>query len=286
MVKVPRFQFFETRIKTVSAASIMLVAATIGETLARPDPALGNKPGESFRDCPECPEMVVVPAGKFMMGSPATDKYRVKIEVPQHEVTIARPYAVGKFEIMFSEWDACVKDSGCQEQTQKDRWGRGNQPLINVSWTEAQDYLAWIQKLTGRKYRLLSEAEWEYAARAGSATAYPWGADIGIGNANCAECGSQWDEMQTAPVGSFKPNSFGLFDMHGNVWEWVQDCSNLDHQGAPIDGTAREAGDCGQRVVRGGSWYSDARNLRSASRGWEESSSRSRFRGFRLARTL
>lgn len=159
--------------------------------------------------------------------------------------------------------------------------------MINVSWDDAQKFVAWLSKKTGKTYRLLAEAEWEYAARAGSNTAYSWGNEIGNGLANCDGCGSQWDNKQTAPVGSFAANQFGLQDMHGNVWEWVQDCSFGNYEGAPTDGAARTSDDCARRVLRGGAWGSNPRNLRSADRfGYSSPHIRSSSFGFRVARTL
>ena len=143
-------------------------------------------------------------------------------------------------------------------------FGRGTKPVINVNWDDAQQYVAWFSKMTGQPYRLLTEAEWEYAARAGTTTAYSWGDEIGKGNANCNGCGSKWDNRETSPVGSFKPNAFGLYDMHGNVWQWVQDCYHDNYNGAPTDGSAWTSGDCSRRVLRGGAWGNFPRNLRAA----------------------
>jgi formylglycine-generating enzyme required for sulfatase activity len=203
------------------------------------------RPGQiiSFRECSRCPEMVVVPKGEFLMGSPKTEKNRTKAEEPQHKVTIASNFAVSKFEETFDEWKACVDARVCEDAPDQ-RWGRGNRPVINVSWDDAQQYVQWLSERTGRPYRLLSEAEWEYAARAGSRTAFSWGDNIGEGNANCDGCGSTWDNKQTAPVGSFKANAFGLHDMHGNVFEWVQDCGSANYDGAPTDGSAKTDGTC------------------------------------------
>ena len=159
--------------------------------------------------------------------------------------------------------------------------------MIFVSWVDAQEYVAWLSKLTGKPYRLLTEAEWEYAARAGSDKAYFWGGEIGKLNANCDGCGTQWDQKQTAPVGAFAANAFGLHDMHGNVWEIVQDCYQGNYNGAPTDGSANTEGDCYRRVVRGGSWISDPQYLRSAARYRNAIDDRgSQNRGFRVARTL
>ncbi len=229
--------------------------------------------------------MVVIPAGEFMMGSPDAEKGRDKDESPQHKVTIAKPFAVSKFEVTFDEWDTCIKFGGCA-QVSNSNWGRGTRPVIDVTWHDAQQYVAWLSKMTGQTYRLLSEAEWEYATRAGSDTAYAWGDDIGKGNANCNGCGSQWDGKQTAPVGSFAANAFGLYDMHGNVWEWVQDCYQDNYNGAPTDGSAWISDNCANRVVRGGSWSNDPRNLRSAIRYGDATDRRNYSLGIRVGRTL
>jgi formylglycine-generating enzyme required for sulfatase activity len=157
----------------------------------------------------------------------------------------------------------------------------------NVSWDDAQAYVAWLSRMTGKEYRLLTEAEWEYAARASSTTAYFWGDEIGKENANCVGCGSQWDSQGTAPVGSFNPNAFGLYDMAGNVWQWVQDCYHENYDGAPMDGAPWiEGGYCKQRMVRGGSWVVDPVDLRSANRLWLTTVLRGNGVGFRVARTL
>ena len=244
-------------------------------------------PGTVFRDCSTCPEMVVVPAGSFMMGSPETEEDRDRDEGPQRKVTIAQPFAVGKFEMTFDEWQACVAGGGCQKnQSPSDRgWGTERRPVINVSWDHAQEYLKWLSGKTGKTYRLLTEAEWEYAARAGTTTRYSWGDDVGKGNANCNGCGSQWDKKQTAPVGSFKANAFGLHDMHGNVWEWVEDCHG-DYKDAPTDGTkAPDRVGC-NRVYRGGSCYDLPGDLRAATRYGLRPENGDYDMGFRAARTL
>ncbi len=244
------------------------------------------KPLASFRECAkDCPEMIVIPGGEFIMGSPATEKGRRDDEDPQHKVTIAKPFAVSKFEATFADWDACVSVGGCPRASDS-FFGRGAKPVINVTWDNAQQYVAWFSKMTGQRYRLLTEAEWEYAARAGTTTAYSWGDEIGKGNANCASCGSKWDNGGTSPVGSFKPNAFGLYDMHGNVWEWVEDCYHDNYNGAPADGSARTGVDCDRRVLRGGSWSPSPQTLRSAGRLSNPSDARFYNLGFRVARTL
>ena len=198
--------------------------ANFDRYVLKPEAERALKPLASFRECAkDCPEMIVVPAGAFTMGSPATEKAAMTDEGPQHKVTIAKPFAVSKFDVTFADWDACVSVGGCPKAADAG-FGRGTRPVINVGWDDAQHYVAWLSKMTGQPYRLLTEAEWEYAARAGTTTAYYWGDEIGKGNANCNGCGSQWDDKQTSPVGSFAANAFGLYDMAGNVCQWVQDC--------------------------------------------------------------
>ncbi len=232
------------------------------------------------------PESAVIPAGSFQMGCVSDSVLCDDDEFPVHTVTIPASLAVGKYEVTFSEWDACVESGGCRHVPDDWGWGRGNRPVMRVSWEDTQEYVAWLSEETGYEYRLLSESEWEYAARAGSRTAYSWGDEIGDNRANCGGCGSRWDFERTAPVGSFAANAFGLHDMHGNVYEWVEDCWNGSYVGAPSDGSAWLRGDCSRRVLRGGSWNFDPRYLRSANRNWLRSGSRGNFIGFRVARTF
>ncbi len=243
------------------------------------------KPKDSFRECINCPEMVVVPAGNFMMGTP--ESLGAFDTRPQHKITLAKPFAVSKFELTFAEWDACQAEGGCTHAS--DAFGRGQQPVIDVNWEGAKQYTGWLSRITGKTYRLLSEAEYEYAARAGTTTAYSWGDDIKLNGqvmANCKGCGSKWDETRTAPVGSFAANGFGLYDMLGNVWEWTEDCYHDGYNGAPTDGSAWVEGGCKFRMVRGGSWNSTPDGLRSAVRGADTTASRNVAKGFRVARTL
>jgi formylglycine-generating enzyme required for sulfatase activity len=241
------------------------------------------EPGETFRECAECPEMVVVSAGSFLMGSPQDDEWRDDDEGPQHRVTIAEFFAIGVYEVTFNEWDACVADGGCNGYRPDDEdWGRGRRPVINVSWNDAQAYVDWLSNRTREDYRLPSEAEWEYAARAGTTTRYWPGDEI---TAEYAFFGSNVD--RTIKVGSLeRPNAFGLHDVHGNVWEWVEDCWNDSYAGAPANGTAWTSGNCDRRVLRGGSWIDDPWNLRSADRFWHERDGRVGAVGFRVARPL
>lgn len=256
---------------------------------------LALEPGQSFRECArDCPEMVVIPAGSFAMGSLPEDTQAYPAEWPQHTVTIARPFAVSKYQLTFADWDACVAAGGCNGYRPTDEGGRGKRPVINVSWDDAQAYVAWLSQVTGKTYRLLSEAEYEYAARAGTTTEYPWGDTIGRNNTSCNGCGSAWDNKETAEVGSFRPNKFGLYEMAGNVWEWTEDCYQESYaidtpQGklmAPTDGSAWTGGDCRSHSVRGGSYDSNPRNLRSAQRAKYFDDNRSSYIGFRVARTL
>ncbi len=256
------------------------------------------QPGQivSFRECARCPEMVLIPKGEFLMGSPGREtnpdaaEGARRAEGPQHKVTFAANFAIAKFELTFDEWKACVDAHVC-ERKPDDEWGRNNRPVINVSWTEAQRYVKWLSDRVGKpgRYRLLTEAEWEYAARANSQTPYPWGSGIkkdGKVMANCDGCGSQWDNTKTAPAGSFDANAFGLHDMHGNVWEWLQDCESEDYKGAPTDGSARIDGNCNSHIVRGGAWDSRPEFIRSAYRNWDSTGGHYNVVGFRLARTL
>ena len=244
------------------------------------------KPGNSFKECAQdCPEMVVVPAGLYTMGGPTN------AELPQHTVIFAKPFAVSKYELTFADWDACVAGGGCKGYRPNNH-GLWRQPVANVTWDHAQTYVAWLSQVTGKTYRLLSEAEYEYATRAGTTTTYPWGDDIklnGQAMANCNGCGSKWDNSQTAPVGSFAHNKFGLYDMVGNVWEWTEDCAHQNYNEAPMDGSAwrkDNGGDCTRRVIRGGSGMSIPDILASAYRLANTTGTRNDDIGFRVARTL
>jgi formylglycine-generating enzyme required for sulfatase activity len=271
------------------AFGLSVAACDRERSAERPEPPSKSvttfKAGENFRECNQCPEMVGIPAGDFMMGSPGGEVGHLTEDGPRHQVTIARPFALGKYEVTFDEWDACVAEGGCVQNSGDEGWGRARRPLINVSWEDAQAYVSWMSKRVGKPYRLLTEAEWEYAARAGTTTRYPWGDDPGTNRANFWGSGSKWSG-QTSPVGSFDANKFGLHDMIGNVWEWVQDCWNDSYNGAPGDGRAWESGDCGQRVIRGGSWNFGPLGNRAASRSRVVSRDRGRYLGFRVARTL
>ena len=251
--------------------------------------------GQRFRDCPECPEMVVVPSGTFLMGAPESELRSEDDDRPVHGVSVPS-FAAGVYEVTFAEWDACVATGGCGGYSPGDHgWGRDRRPVVNGSWLDAISYVSWLSRRTGDRYRLLSESEWEYAARAGTTGPFHTGSTISTEQANYdgdysyPHDGYDPDGLyreRTLPVGSFPANGFGLHDVHGNVWEWVQDCWNSDYQGAPSDGSAWESGNCSNRVLRGGSWSSSPGVLRSAFRYGFSAGFRFNNAGFRAARTL
>jgi len=219
-------------------------------------------PGTVFRDCEDaCPDMVVVPAGSFMMGSSSDEEGRSTNEGPRREVRFARPFAVGKYEVTFEEYAACVKADACRSVSDGG-WGGGRRPVVGVNWFDALDYAGWLSEKTGQTYQLLSEAEWEYAARAGTTTPWNTGSAIVLDDANYLD-----QFKQPVPVGGYPANAFGLHDMHGNVAEWVLDCLDIGYFGAPADGGAVNRGQCNKRVVRGGGWSTEPVGLRSAQRG-------------------
>ena len=298
----------------------LYVAAVDGADVAsrKTDPTAGDR----FRDCAECPEMVVIPAGSYRMGSPSHEQWRDEDEGPVREVTIAAPFAIGRHEVTVAEFGRFVDETGYSAASwcwtsENGKWesrnGRGwrnpgfdqggRHPVACVSWEDAQAYAAWLSRQTGEEYRLPSESEWEYAARAGTATARYWGkGESGLcrhANGAGADVSMYWRWMMaamaawcrdghvhTAPVGSFAANGWGLHDMLGNVREWTEDCWNGSYAEAPSDGSAWEYGDCARRVSRGGSWFHGPRNLRSADRSPHVTGFRVSNHGFRVARTL
>ena len=262
------------------------------------------QPSKVFRDCDVAPKMTVLPPGKFWMGSPDSEAYRRRDEGPQREVTIPAPFAVGVFEVTFEQWDTCVRMGGCDGLVADDEgWGREQRPALNINWPSAQSYVRWLSNLTGKRYRLLSESEWEYAARAGSTTPNYWEP-----GANPCAFASMFDQSDssyhsfdfqddevipctdgfagTAPVGSFRPNAFGLYDMIGNAAEWTQDCYNADYSDGPTDGSVWESGLCLFRVARGGGWFFGMAGNRSAARTPRLSNAATSISGFRVARDL
>jgi len=308
-----------------------LVFAIIFELLiASIDSALYGAPLQTFRDCAECPEMVVVPAGSFLMGSSAAETARdlefvvpdsdrafargwVANEYPQHLVSIDLPFALGTHHVTRGEFavfvnetgyfpdDPCVLWENHRFVHQRDAgWNNTGfpqtdvDPVVCVNWQDAKAYIAWLNgkvshgvpKGEDGPYRLPSESEWEYATRAGTQTVRWWGDPIGRNNANCDGCGSQWDKRRTAPVGSFPPNAFGLYDVLGNAWEWTQDCWNPTYLGAPNNGGVWTSGRCDERVIRGGSWTTHPWILRSAHRSSHDLTRRANYLGFRIVKEI
>jgi len=265
--------------RMVKMQTLVVIAALAGSLWILIEPSSGRNPtpvGATFKDCSACPEMVIIPAGTFMMGSPASEQRPT--ESPQRLVRIGRELAVGKFEVTFDEWDACVREVGCSHRPDDGGWGRGHRPVINVSWNDAKQYVEWLSRKTGRNYRLPSEAGWEYVARGGTTTAYAYGDFISPEQAN-------YYSRKTLPVGSFAPNTFGVYDLHGNVWEWTEDCWNENYAGGPTNGDAWQSGDCSHHVVRGGSWDDYPWFLRSAERSSGVATTRLNDLGFRAAMT-
>ena len=291
--------------RALAGAVLVLVAGAAGAQPA----------GTTFRDCPGCPEMVVVPAGRFEMGSPSGESGRYDDEGPVHEVAIARPFAVGVYEVTRGEFARFVSATGRSTGNScyvyeggewAERSGRhwkspgfrqaDAHPVVCVNWDDAQAYVRWLSGRTGQKYRLLSEAEWEYVARAGTTTARYWGegesGQCRYANGADASTGFNWrtgcndGHARTAPVGSYEANGYKLHDVLGNVWERVEDCWNESYRGAPRDGSAWTSGDCGERVLRGGSWIYPPWYLRSALRLRYSTDNRNNLAGFRIARTL
>jgi formylglycine-generating enzyme required for sulfatase activity len=301
-----------------AAFAVAIVAIPLAVPAAAQTPAAAGRPtpvtpGQTFKECRNCPEMVVVPPGSFVMGSPADELERRENE-PQVRVTFQGPFAIGRTEVTWDQWEACVRDRWCDGagvetalRTNEDGtpnkafvdWGRGSRPVVGVSWFDAQHFVGWLNWKSGEDdaYRLPSEAEWEYAARAGSTTPYPWGAKLdhdygnfggaGPGLGGKAEGRDVWVD-RTAPVASFPPNAYGLHDMHGNVFEWVQDCYEADRAHTPGDGTANKEGNCANRVFRDGTFLSNPYMQRSARRGapYPATQRGRNYLGFRVAKTL
>ncbi len=267
--------------------------------------------GTVFRDCTDCPELVVMPLGNVTMGAASGEeeaegvlpRFRGRAG-PQHNSAITEALAVGRYEVTVGEFSRFVlatgrKMHGCWLSVNREwklleerSWrmpGYGQidrDPVVCVSWDDAKAYVDWLSGALKQKYRLLTEAEWEYVARSGTTAARPWGAGIGRNFTNCIGCGSRWDGQRPAPVGSFSVNRFGLYDLLGNVAEWVEDCWHDSYDGAPNDGSAWTSGSCEFRVIRGGSWVDHQRNVRSAQRDRDTPQMRSAFLGFRIARTI
>ncbi|MDX2142896.1 MAG: formylglycine-generating enzyme family protein [Rhodospirillaceae bacterium] len=286
-----------TQLTVASAITFAVSACTADGAKTKP------VAGAVFRDCRDCPEMIIVPAGNALIGSLESEVGRLPNEGPQHEVRIARPFAISKFEVTRGQYAAFVRETGRVSSTRCVVWtgARGGEavdgkswqdpnfpqtddhPVVCITWTDANDYVNWLRGKTGKPYRFLSEAEWEYAARAGTTTRYSFGddakdickfANVPDQSAKDSVRGSPWlytdctdgYGVQTSPVGTFAPNAFGLHDMHGNLWEWTEDCYSDTFTGAPTDGSAWMAAPCHRRAVRGGSLSAPVQNSRSASR--------------------
>ncbi|MBP0595192.1 SUMF1/EgtB/PvdO family nonheme iron enzyme [Paraburkholderia sp. LEh10] len=236
--------------------------------------------GES-KDCPACPVMISLPAGTFTMGSSSDDPS----EKPPHQVTISAPFAIGKYEVTVEQWNACADVNGCPKLSPENNSVK-NAPARDLSWDDAQAYVKWLSKITGKPYRLPTEAEWEYADRAGTTTKYWWGDQMRKGMANCKDCGDPYHKEGPEPVGSFAANPNGLHDMNGSVWEWVADCWHNSYQGAPNDGRAWDAPGCNVRVIRGGSWREGNDYMLTSTRFKYSSSVRQSQDGFRVVKEL
>ncbi len=243
---------------------------------AAPPPAAAQP---AIRDCPQCPELVLIQPGAFAMGSSEMFDF----EAPVHQVSIRKPFYIGRREVTFEEWDACLAEGGCKQKPDDRGLGRSRRPVTDLDWDDAKSYVAWLSQKTGKTYRLPSESEWEYVARAGTTTTYPWGRTVDKDKANCVGCTS--DPVKKAiDVGSFPPNAFGVYDMAGNAAEWVEDCWSDNYKGAPTDGSAWTKPVCRERVLRGGSFNNDPRYLRSAARFKYDQNVRFYTNGFRVVR--
>ncbi len=289
-----------TKLNTIAAYQTYIRAFPGGSKVAAALEAIDQltlRPGKTFRDCEDCPTMVVVPAGSFWQGSEDSEPLALKKEKPRRMVTIAEMFAVGIFEVTMQQWDLCVEDGGCAISPQDNGWGRGARPVIMVSWNDAQEYVSWLSKKTGQSYRLPSESEWEYFARAGEESDWPGGDPARaceFGNIAGHETGFRWQHescedgavMETLPVGSFKSNDFGVYDVIGNVAEWTSDCMNLSYLDGPADGSAWSRGICSSRMTRGGSWFTGTKEIRLPARFNLKTGDRNDFTGFRVVRKV
>jgi formylglycine-generating enzyme required for sulfatase activity len=260
-----------------SAASAPAKAAPAA-TAAAPGPSKATV-GAEIKDCAACPPLISLSPGSFTMGSNSSDPS----EKPAHQVTLAAPFAIGKYEVTVQQWNACADAGACQKVNGS---SGANAPIRDVSWDDAQQYLKWLSASTGKEYRLPTEAEWEYAARGGTTTRYWWGEQMAPGKANCKDCGQPWSIDGPSDVGKFAANPFGLFDVNGSVWEWVADCWHNSFKDAPSDGRVWDTPNCTVRVIRGGSWREGAAYMVSSTRFKYDASVRHSQNGFRVARTL
>jgi formylglycine-generating enzyme required for sulfatase activity len=293
-------QFLPARSFTIACASLVIPLILNGCT----GPSASWVRGAGFRDCAQCPQMTPLRTGTFVMGSSAGEADHQNSETPQHAVAVSRPFAIGRFDVTRAEYAYFVNETGYSPAAEKCDWRTptykgellsqsDTDPVVCVNWEDAQAFASWLRNKTGKRYRLPSEAEWEYAARGGATAARPWGESLTRDDANYGTdpcCGpfasgrDQW--MYTSPVGSFPANRFGLYDMIGNVWQWTEDCGNASYLGAPEDGSAWTAGECNLRMVRGGAWFQGPESARSASRAADQKSLRVADIGFRVARSM
>jgi len=251
--------------------------------------------GRAFQDCQACPSMMTLPTGTASLGAADGESGARPSEMPKRPVTLSKMFAMSVTEVTFAQWDACVTAGGCQTRPSDNGWGRGRRPVINVSWSDAQSYASWLSSTTGFSYAIPSEAQWEYAARAGDTKALPAAAGLcAIANGAGKESGLKWANSacsdpasdRTLPAGMLSKNAYGLKDMLGNVAEWTQDCNTLNLRDAPTNGEADERGSCGQRAVRGGSWFSGPDDLRYAARLMQRRGDSNDFTGFRVVRKI
>jgi formylglycine-generating enzyme required for sulfatase activity len=288
------------KLNTIEAYESYVTAFPRGRHVAKALEAIDQRtlrPGTTFQDCEDCPTMAVVPAGSFWQGSEESAPLALKMETPRRMVTIAEPFAVGVFEITMAQWDQCVADGGCSTRPPDNGWGRGSRPVIMVSWNDSQEYTAWLSRKTGQSYGLPSESQWEYIARAGEESDWLGGSPDSIcqfANIAGSESGFRWQHeecadtvaIETLPVGSLKPNAFGVYDVIGNVAEWTLDCMNLSYLDAPADGSAWARGICSSRMTRGGSWFTGSREVRLPARFNLKNGDRNDFTGFRVVRKV
>ena len=288
------------KLNTIEAYESYVKAFPKGRNVARALEVIDDltlRPGKTFRDCTDCPSMVVVPAGSFWQGSEEDAPLALKMETPKRMITIAEPFAVGIFEITMEQWDQCVSDGACATQPPDNGWGRGARPVIMVSWNDAQEFVSWLNSKTGQAYSLPSESQWEYLARGGEESDWLGGSPALVcdfGNIAGGESGFRWQHeecsdqaaIETLPVGSFKPNAFGVYDVVGNVAEWTLDCMNLSYLDAPGDGSAWGRGICSSRITRGGSWFTGSREVRLPARFNLKNGDRNDFTGFRVVRKV
>ncbi len=244
------------------------------------------QPKDLFKECESCPEMVVVPAGEFVMGAPQSEAGTTPDERPPHQVTIARPFAVGRFPVTRGEWDACVEAGVCTYRPPDQGSGSGSRPVVGITWEDARQYVWWLSRTTGRTYRLLSEAEREYVTRAGTTTAFWWGDAFPPFSRDHATIALRPETVSQSPDQALGPNPWGLYQVHGDVYDWVEDCWNESYDGAPADGSAWTVGDCERHVFRGGARGRRAQTMRSAARIWFGSPHRLDYMSVRVARSL